>query len=132
MRQEFGEKDPKQYLLLKGVKGTSKEEAFKTIRQKQPKFDVDSLAESSCSVPVLILPKLPALEPLKVCWQSGFCTQTLVYWLLFHPAARETSHTKILRLGERAKYFSKNPMEKESFMLSCIGLKNFCICDLAN
>lgn len=34
MRQEIGEKDPKQYLLLKGVKGTSKEEAFKTIRQK--------------------------------------------------------------------------------------------------
>lgn len=29
--------------------------------------------------PVLILPKLPALEPLKVCWQIGFCTQTLAY-----------------------------------------------------
>lgn len=33
MRQEIGGKDPKQYLLLKGIKGTSKEEAFKTIRQ---------------------------------------------------------------------------------------------------
>lgn len=45
----MGKKDPRQILLLKGIKGTSKEEAFKTIRQKQPKkFDVDSLADIPC------------------------------------------------------------------------------------
>lgn len=46
MRQDIVAKDPKQYLLLKCIKNTSKDEEFKAVCQKEPKkCEVDSIAD---------------------------------------------------------------------------------------